>query len=142
MNGRRARWAAVLLALVALGAWWNGYNERNQINEEPPAGHRPDYTIDDFTATVMHANGQKKYRLSAARLVHYPDDDTSHLTEPYLIQYPLQGTPVHTRANSAVVPAGAREIHMQGNVRVTRGPDAGRAGGAMHADQLRLELDR
>ena len=142
MNARRARWAAVLLALVAVGAWWNWHNERSAPNEQAPAGHRPDYTIDDFTSTVMHANGQKKYRLQAARLVHYPDDDTSHLTAPYLIQYPLQGTPVHTRADSAVVPAGAREIRMQGNVRVTRGRDTGNAGGTLLAEQLRIELDR
>lgn len=139
---RRAPWLLVLLVLVAAGLWWGSRGEQRPSGDEPPSDHRPDYTIENYTATVMHANGQKKYRLSAARLVHYPHDDTSHLTAPHLIQYPAQGQPVHTRANSAVVPAGAREIRMQGQVRVTRGGDASGAGGTLRADQLRIELDR
>lgn len=132
---------AVLALLTGLSWWWL----RGQAPLAPITStlrHEPDYTVDNFTATVMNEKGQKKYRLVAARLVHYPDDDTSHLTQPYLIQYPAQGAPVHTKSNSAIVPSGAREIHMQGNVRVTRGADARSAGGAVQADQLRVELDR
>jgi len=140
-DARKLAIIAVLALLAGASWWWL----RGQAPTAPAISglrHEPDYTVENFTATVMNERGQKKYRLSAARLVHYPDDDTSHLTQPYLIQYPLQGAPTHTKADSAVVPAGAREIFMRGNVRVTRGTDAHGAGGAVRAEQMRIELDR
>lgn len=142
MSGWRTPASLALLALITGASWWGWQGGIPTADNESPAPHQPDYTIDRFTATVMNPQGSKKYRLTAERLVHYPDDDTSHLTQPYLIQYPPRGTPIHTRANNAVVPAGAREIRMRGNVRVTRGGDNRRAGGAVTAEQMRIELDR
>ena len=134
--------AIAVLALLAGGSWWWLRGQAPVAPTSSPLRHEPDYTVENFTATVMNESGQKKYRLTAVRLVHYPDDDTSHLTQPYLIQYPVDGVPTHTKSESAVVPAGAAEIFMQGNVRVTRGADARGAGGAIRAEQMRIELDR
>lgn len=131
-----------VLALLAGASWWLLRGQAPTTPAAPGLRHEPDYTVENFTATVMNENGHKKYRLTAARLVHYPDDDTSHLTQPYLIQYPLQGALTQTKADSAVVPTGAREILMRGNVRVTRGTDARGVGGVVRAEQMRIELDR
>ena len=142
MTDARALTVIAVLALLAGASWWWLRGQAPTASVASGPRHEPDYTIENFTATVMNETGQKKYRLTAARLVHYPDDDTSHLTQPYLIQYPPQGVPTHTMSDSAVVPAGGREIVMRGNVHVTRGADARGAGGAVRAEQMRIELDR
>ena len=142
MTDARTLAIIVVLALLAGLSWWWSRGQGPTAPTVSPLRHEPDYTIDNFTATVMNEQGQKKYRLTAQRLMHYPDDDTSHLTQPYLTQYPLQGVPTYTKSDSAIVPAGAREIYMQGNVRVTRGADGRNAGGVIRSEQMRVELDR
>ena len=143
MIDRRKLALGITLAAVALGSWWA---TRSVAPPAPTADartrHEPDYIIENFDATTMNEHGARRYDLKAKRLVHYPDDDTSHLTEPQLVQYPLEGTPVVTRADTGVMPGDGREILMRGNVHVTRTADKRSPGGEMTADDLRVELDR
>lgn len=133
----------LVLALLAAGSWWLGRGVAPPTAPaDPRARHDPDYAVHNFTATVMNEHGRKKYVLTATRLLHYPDDDTTHLDRPYLIQYPEVGAPVHTKADTGVVPGDVEEILMHGHVHVTRGADARAAGGVITADNMRIELDK
>lgn len=139
------RWlAGLLLALAALGSWWlTGNVAPPETFTDPRSRHDPDYVIERFTSWSMNERGERRYRLEAERLVHYPDDDTAHLALPYLVQYPEDGgAPIHTRAERGVMPGDGREILMSGNVRTIRGADPVSAGGEILTDQMRIELDR
>ena len=67
----------VALAILAAVAWWltDRGADRNVVRDAK-ARHEADYFIENFTATTMDTQGRRKHELSAARLVHYPDDDT------------------------------------------------------------------
>lgn len=139
------RWLAGLaLALAAAATWWlTGTVAPPDAPTDPRARHEPDYVIERFTAWSMNERGGRRYRLEAERLVHYPDDDTAHLTRPYLVQYPGDGgAPIHTRAEQGVMPGDGREILMSGDVRMVRGADPASAGGEVLAERMRIELDR
>lgn len=143
MIDSRALTMVLVLAILAGGSWWLARGVGPVVApSDPRARHDPDYSIQNFTATVMNELGRKKYVLTARRLLHYPDDDTTHLEGPHLIQYPATGAPVHTTADAGIVPGDAEEIYMRGNVRVTRGADARAAGGVITADNMRIALDR
>lgn len=78
----------VLLVLGVAGlAWWLA--EPAPTPEKVPAkpSHTPDYTIERFTATSMSREGNPKQILKAVMMVHYPDDDSTELTEPRLTVY-------------------------------------------------------
>jgi lipopolysaccharide export system protein LptC len=133
--------AAVLIALAAL-SWWLPTALTPPGNLfEGESRHEPDYTIYNFTATEMNAQGQRKHELRAAKLVHYGDDDTAELTQPYLIQFPPDAAPIHTRADRGQVSANGKEILMQGNVRVTRGASGTDPAGEVQTREMRVILE-
>lgn len=139
------RWLAGLaLVLAAAGSWWlTGTVAPPEAPTDPRTRHDPDYVIERFTSWSMNERGERRYRLEAERLVHFPDDDTAHLTRPYLVQFPEDGgAPIRTRAEQGVMPGGGREIVMSGNVRTVRGADPAAVGGEILTDRMRIELDR
>ena len=140
-NFNRLAITAVLLALAAL-TWWlpNALTPRGSLFGGD-SRHEPDYTIENFVATEMDIQGQRKHELRAAKLVHYPDDDTSELTRPYLIQYSPGSAPVHTRADRGQVAPDGKQILMQGNVRVTRGASGADPGGEVQTQEMRVILE-
>jgi lipopolysaccharide export system protein LptC len=133
--------AAVLVVLVAL-SWWlpNALTPRGGLLDSENR-HEPDYAIENFTATEMNAQGQRKHELRAARLVHYADDDSADLTQPYLIQYPPDAAPVHTRADRGRILPNGKEILMQDNVRVTRGASGTDPAGEVQTREMRVILE-
>jgi lipopolysaccharide export system protein LptC len=133
--------AALLTALAAL-SWWlpSALTPRGNLFENE-IRHEPDYTIENFTATEMNAQGQRKHELRAAKLVHFADDDTSELTKPYLVQYQPGVAPVHTRADRGQVSPNGKEILMQGNVHVTRGASGTDPAGEVQTQEMRVILE-
>jgi lipopolysaccharide export system protein LptC len=133
--------AALLVALAAL-SWWLPTALTPPANLfEGESRHEPDYTIYSFTATEMDAQGRRKHELQAVKLVHYGDDDTAELTQPYLVQFPPDAAPVHTRADRGHVSANGKEILMQGNVRVTRGASGTDPAGEVQTREMRVILE-
>ncbi len=142
LDAKRVTIAAALL-LLATGSWWL---TRTVNTPEKPfdtaARHDPDYTIENFNATVMNEKGRRRYTLSATLLVHYSDDGSSDLTQPYLIQYRDGLAPVHTRADKGWMPKDRHEILMSGNVESAQNRDPRGAGGEIHTDSMKILLDR
>ncbi len=142
LDARRLAIAAALL-LLAAGSWWL----TRAVGPAAPvfngsARHDPDYTIQDFTSTVMNEQGHRRYTLSATLLVHYGDDGTSDLTQPYLIQYREGLAPVYTRADRGLIPKDDQKIIMSGNVESAQGRDPKSAGGEIRTDRMTILLDR
>ena len=74
----------IILVVLALGTNWM---ISSTSPEDPDAGseeHKMDYYVNNFTTTLMGEDGKPFRRLSAKRMIHYPDDDTTELAEPYI----------------------------------------------------------
>jgi lipopolysaccharide export system protein LptC len=143
LDTRKLLLALVLAAAAAL-SWWGA---RRLAAPEQAATvsprHEPDYTIDNFVVTVLSEQGQTRYILRAARLEHYPDDGSSELDQPYLIEYGEPGSaPQHTRADHGRMPKNRASIDLSGNVRSARGRDPKGAGGEIRAQRMHIQLDR
>lgn len=142
LDAKRLAIAATLLVL-AIGSWW--LTRTVGVPEKAFDGkmrHDPDYTIENFNATVMNELGHRRYTLSATLLIHYGDDGSSDLTQPYLIQYREGQTPVHTRADKGWMPKGDDQILMSGNVISAQGRDPQGAGGEIRTDNMKILLDK
>jgi lipopolysaccharide export system protein LptC len=90
----------------------------------------------------MNEDGRRRYILAATRMVHYGDDGSSDLEQPYLIQYRGNLTPIHTRADKGRIPKEGNQILMSGNVVSAQGRDPRGAGGEIRADSMKILLDR
>jgi len=133
---------AVALLLLAALMWWlpNALTPRGALFDTEKR-HEADYIIENFTATVMDSHGRRKHELRAARLEHYPDDDTVTLDRPYLVQYSPDGPPLHTRADRGYTTTTSKEILMRGNVRVTRSARTDSPAGEVTAQEMRVLLE-
>lgn len=111
---------AILLALAALTAW---LKHAAELPDEKPVDkrrHDPDTIIEKFTASSLDAQGRPLHQLSADRLVHYSDDDSSELTRPRL-RYTPPGEPLTTMvAQRGKTIHGKDEVQLFDDVRVER----------------------
>lgn len=108
------------------------YNER----------HDPDYYIENFTATGLDKNGQRRFVIVADRMAHFPDDDTALFDNPIVTEYETGFAPRHTYADSGWMNSSGDEILMTGNVRVVVEADSRGPGGTLKSKRLRILLDK
>jgi lipopolysaccharide export system protein LptC len=57
-------------------------------------------------------------------MMHYPDDDSTLLTDPTFVSYGSVKAPVTITSNEAVVSSKGDHVYFQDNVRVARAPYA------------------
>lgn len=106
--------------LAALTFWLDRLAEGPARDVVGPSRHDPDYIVEKFSGVRLGPAGSAVYTLSAARMVHYPDDDTTLLTDPKFISYGTTQSPVTISASEAVVSASGEHVYFQDDVRVTR----------------------
>ena len=107
-----------------------------------PSRHDPDYIVEKLTGVHMGETGAARYVLSAEKLVHYPDDDTTLLTAPKLVSYASAKAPVTVTANEGVVSAKGDHVYFQDDVRVTRAAHEGASEMVMRTSFLHVVPDQ
>jgi lipopolysaccharide export system protein LptC len=118
----------LMLALAAL----TFYLERTVREDESPAAarrHDPDYYVTNFTTTTYNAAGAAETMMSAERMVHYPDDDTTDLLAPRVVQSKPNEPRYTVRAERGQLSRDGDEVFLYGDVILVReasvhGPEA------------------
>jgi lipopolysaccharide export system protein LptC len=80
----------------------------------------PEFVVERITATAMDKGGRAESRLTAQRMLYYPDEEVTEVEEPRLTQFPEKGPPVHVAAERGTVDRSGEEVRLYGNVVVTR----------------------
>jgi lipopolysaccharide export system protein LptC len=110
----------LLLTLLAGGTFW--LERASQIGEAGRNGknrHDPDFIVEHFTTRRFNLEGHLQHHLSAQKMTHYPDDDTTEVSTPSLIYYG-QSNPLHIDAEHAWVSKDGKEVKLIGNVQMKR----------------------
>lgn len=113
-----------LLLLLAATYWLN-----QQVQPLPPKPdnskrHAPDFIISAFSATTLNEHGMPRFLISAQKMVHYPDDDSTHLDEPKLSSFNAGRPPVHAFARQGEVSSKGDEIFLRDEVKLVRAASA------------------
>lgn len=127
---------AVILLATVLSGWLLRLVEVGGKTPSTKARHIPDYYFDQFTSTVMGLNNRPRYRISAARLDHYPDDDSKVLTQLDLYYYPGDTTSWEIKAEHGLITAGNRQIRLNGQVHLVHAASATRPRLTLDTDTL------
>ncbi len=142
LNVRKLAIAVILIALAA-GSWWlSRLTTAPEIVTDSKQRHDPDYIVENFHTTVMTSQGRPQVELSGRRLVHYGDDGSSTIEEPYLIQYTPGQAPTHARAKQGYLPKDVDFVRLIGDVNVAHGRDPRGAGGDVRTQELIVQLDK
>lgn len=132
---------ALMLALALL----TFYLDRMVREEESPAAkrrHDPDYIISNFTATTYDRDGKPLSVLSAERMVHFPDDDTTELEAPRVVQTRPDEPRISVRAERGAVSADGEELFLYDNVVLVREADGERPEARLTTSFLHVLRDR
>ncbi|MEO6748572.1 MAG: LPS export ABC transporter periplasmic protein LptC [Casimicrobiaceae bacterium] len=119
---RLVTWSPVLLlgSLAALTYWLDAQIEVPAQHADGSRRHDVDIYVENLRAVSYGADGKPLQLLSATRADHYPDDDTTVLTNPDLVlKDPKQPTFAVT-ADSAKVGGDRNNVWFSGNVHAKR----------------------
>jgi lipopolysaccharide export system protein LptC len=129
VNDRLVTWSPLLLlALLATMSFW--LDRKVQPAEHRADGstrHDPDFIVEGFSAVKMNPDGTRRYALTAKRMVHFPDDNSTQLELPRLVYFDYQRAPVTIRSETAEGVQGGDDVFFRGDVQIIRSAFANNA---------------
>ena len=133
-----------LTLMVALALLTFYLDRTVRVEESHPSvrRHDPDYLLDNFTTTTYNAEGIAETMLSAAKMVHYPDDDSTELTRPRIVQSKPSEPRFSVDAERGVLSSGGDEIFLYDNVVLVREAHGARPAARFTTSFLHVVRDR
>jgi len=119
-----------LLLMLALAAatFWLERAAREEEGAHPSLRrHDPDYVIEKLNAVRFGASGAPESTLAASKVVHYPDDDTTELLAPRVVQTKPNEPRISVSAERGALSRDGDEVFLYDNVQLVRDATGGRA---------------
>ena len=129
-------WLPILPLLALLGAtyWLNKQAQPETLKLDSGIRHDPDSIVENFSAVKLNKEGTPYFIMSAARMLHYPDDNSTTLEAPRLTLLAEDSPPLLATAESGSISRKGDELLLQGSVEVLRDS-------ALKQDQLKLRTE-
>ena len=112
----------ILMGLLALGTYWLARSTptapKGKVQQAPT--HDPDYFLRGFSVKTFDPSGRMKTELNGAEAHHFPDTDTTEITQPRMRSYNEKGSLTVATANRAISNGDGSEVQLFGNAVVTR----------------------
>ncbi len=128
----------LMLALAAASLWLERAVQAPQRDHSGKLRHDPDFVADQFGIVKMNASGKAEYTLFAESMLHYPDDGSTSIVAPRLVQRHDNAEPIVIRAERGLVSKTGEDARFFGNVVVVR--EAGRGRGELRVQTDYLEI--
>ena len=110
----------LMLALAGLSLWLERTVRDEDTLHPSLRRHDPDYIVDSLVHTRFNALGAVESTLEAAKMVHYPDDDTTELLAPRMVRTKPNEPRVTLTADRGALSQDGEEIFLYGNVLLVR----------------------
>ncbi len=111
----------VLLALLAgLSFWLQRAVTPVEVVRDGKLRHDPDAIAENFLVRQFDEKGRVKYRLTAPYMMHFPDDDSSELKSPTLINYRPNAPQLTLTGKNAKVTSKGQTVFLWDDVKVVR----------------------
>jgi lipopolysaccharide export system protein LptC len=132
----------VLMLVLALITF---YIERTvNVDEANPsaARHDPDYLLSGFSTVTYNREGRPITSLSAAKMLHYPDDDSTELLAPRVVQSRPAEPRLTVTAERGVLSSKGDEIFLYDNVVLQRDAHLARPAARVTTEFLHVVRER
>jgi lipopolysaccharide export system protein LptC len=109
----------LMLALALLTFW---LERTARIDQSHPSirRHDPDYLVHNFKVVSYGPTGAPISALSARRMVHYPDDDSTELDAPRMLQTKPAEAPMTLTADRGALSQDGEDTFLYDNVLLVR----------------------
>ena len=132
----------LILAVAAASFWLERAVQAPERDNSGKTRHDPDFIAEDFGITKMDATGKPEYILSAERMQHYPDDESTSVVAPRLVQRHDNANPVVIRADRGLIAKNGTEASFYGRVVVVREAGRGQSELRVQTEYLQVIPDR
>lgn len=118
MKERLISWLPLLPLLLLLAATYWLNKQVQPLSSAPSSNlrHDPDYIINNFTATSLDNQGKIRFTISAQKMWHYPDDDSTHVEAPQLVSMFADRPPMRTSALRGTISSKGDEVFLYEDV--------------------------
>ncbi len=132
----------LILALAAASLWLERAVQAPEYDRSGKSRHDPDFVAEDFGIVKMNAAGRPEYTLSAERMLHFPDDESTSVVAPRLVQRHAGAPAVVVSADRGLVSRNGDETSFSGNVVVVREASKGQSELRVKTEYLQVLPDR
>lgn len=116
----------LMLALAGATLWLERAAREDEGAHPSLRRHDPDYVIDNLKAVRFGAGGAPESTLAAAKVVHYPDDDSTELLAPRVVQTKPNEPRISVSADRGALSRDGDEVFLYDNVQLVRDAIRGR----------------
>lgn len=131
-----------LAAMIALmSAWLNQLAKPSRVLDDIGFTHDPDYIVEQFKVRTFDIEGKPRHTLTAQRMVHYMDDDTSELDRPEIRLTTGKRAPIEISAKRGLIFGDRDSVHFLGEARAVRGATPEQSAFILSGEHLRVVPD-
>lgn len=131
-----------LLGLLGFTYWLNQLAQTEPSRQDSGKRHDPDAIIDNFSAVRLNESGTPHFIMSASKMVHYSDDDSTTMEVPHLTSLSTERPAIHATARRGIVSSKGDEVFLHENVEVLREASALQNELRMHTEYLHFIPDK
>ena len=121
MTRLNGNYCYLYFTIIAAMSWWlvklTGSDVFNHI---AITTHSRDYFSKGYTKLEMNEFGRPKSKLVADEMIHYSDDQTTHLDNPLMIFYNNKTPPWIIKSETGILSADGKDLLLNGKVTVDR----------------------
>ena len=110
----------LLMLALALLTFWLERAARIEQGHPSLRRHDPDYIVQNFRIVSYGATGASESMLSARKMVHYPDDDSTELLAPRALQTKVGEAPMTLTAERGALSQDGEDTFLYDNVLLVR----------------------
>jgi lipopolysaccharide export system protein LptC len=100
--------------------------------------HTPDFIVERFTVQRMNADGHVQSTLTAERMVHFGDDESTELERPRVVQNNPDQPPIQIDADRGTVTKDGEQVTLRDNVVLVRAGTGDRPPARMETSYLEV----
>jgi len=131
----------VLVIIIAIISLWRQEGSQEKADQEATTEARfPDYFMDNFSVTSMDASGKPSHILRATKLLHYDDDDSAELLQPFL-SFTQPGNNFTLQASRAIFLKKENIIQLYDNVVIHRAASDNQSELFIYTDYLKVDTE-
>jgi len=132
----------VLILTLALLSFWLERLVREEPQPPPKRRHEPDYVVEGFHLVEYNRAGLPVSTLSAAKMLHFPDDDSTDLVAPRAVQTKPEHARLTLSAMRGTLSQDGNEIFLYDKVQMLRDGTAALPGSQLRTDFLHVVTPR
>jgi len=110
----------LMLALAGLSFWLERMVREEDRVHPSLRRHDPDFVVEKLTHTRFNLQGAVETTLVATKMLHYPDDDSTDLVAPRMVQTKPDEPRVTLTADRGTLSQDGEEVFLYGNVLIVR----------------------